>query len=82
MMNNEPTLYKLDFTKDQLARLFDILRAGQNPVVTFSRDQLTMAEEAVEFTQKKFYELELLITEVIGVERAHEYILRSLERTL
>ena len=81
-MNNDQTLYKLDFTKDQLSRLFDILQAGQNPIVTFSRDQLTMAEEAVEVMQKKFYELELLITEVIGVERAHEYILQALERAL
>ena len=82
MINTQPSLYKLDFTKDQIASLFDILQAGQNPIVTFSRDQLTMAEEAVEFTQKKFYELELLITEVIGVERAHEYILQALERAL
>ena len=81
-MSDETTLYKLDFTQAQLARLFDILQAGQNPIVTFSRDQLAMAEEAVEFTQKKFYELELLITEVIGVERAQAYILQSFERTL
>ncbi len=81
-MSDETTLYKLDFTKDQLARLFDILQDGQNPIVTYHRDQLTMAEEAVEVMQKKFYELELLITEVIGVERAHEYILQSLERAL
>ncbi len=81
-MSDETTLYKLDFTKDQLARLFDILQAGQNPIVTYHRDQLTMAEEAVEVMQKKFYELELLITEVIGVERAHEYILQALGRAL
>ncbi len=81
-MSDETTLYKLDFTQDQLARLFDILQDGQNPSVTYHRDQLTMAEEAVEVMQKKFYELELLITEVIGVERAHEYILQALERAL
>lgn len=81
-MNEEQVICKLHFTKDQLEHLFDILQAGQNPSVTYVRDQLTMAEEAVEVMQRKFYEIELLLTEVMGPDWTHEYILRSLERSL